>query len=74
MVAGLKKNVGCKAEKIIPKKIKKPEITKTLNISSGGDNERHKEREGGGKKPLVLTASAPWEVIRSTLRKATLLE
>lgn len=56
MVAGLKKNVGCKAEKIIPKKIKKPEITKTLNISSGGDNERHKEREGGGKKATCFNS------------------
>lgn len=48
MVAGLVKNVGCRAGKIIPKKIKKPEITKTLNISSGRKiaNERHKERGG----------------------------
>lgn len=29
--------MGCTAGKIIPQKIKKPEITKTLNISSGRD-------------------------------------
>lgn len=63
-------------EKIIPKKIKKPEITKTLSISSGGDSqqrETQREREGG-KKRLVLTASALWEVIRGPLRKATFLK
>lgn len=71
-------------EKIIPEKIKKPEITKTLNISSGGDSQqrearRKREKEEGGrrkkkKRRLVLTASASWEVIRNTQRKATLLE
>lgn len=40
------------AGKIIPVKIKKPEITKTLNISSGGDSqqqETQREREEGKK-------------------------
>lgn len=45
--AGLEKNVGCRAGEIIPKKIKKPEITKTLNISSGGDSQQREKRRRG---------------------------
>lgn len=58
------------AEKI--KNKKKPGITKTLNISLRREITDWKKEEDWVEKRLVLTVSAPWEVIRGTLLESQL--